>query len=390
MLQIWTGGINEYLGSHASAADALLIAHSFLGDAVIIFLFAISIRQATVRPILPLFLLLVLRQLLQITVSLPLSSGLIWRYPGFPSLFSNYSISGDFYFSAYVGIGILGMAEAVRSRKKWPIAALFALVLFQAFADIVLRSHYTTDVYTSIVTAIAVSLASRHLYAPIERLLKQTGEGVRPLLLFLIVLGTAGYFLSENAIGNQPIPDCGIDDAILSFFEPLNRFFHAHPGLADAQLIAMNTLMDAMTLMLAALSVWKRNIRPYLALGLFFFFRQMMQILISLPLPPEIIWHYPGFPSLFQTYQVSNDLYFSGHTGISLIAACELARFNLRWLTALGFSLFAYELISVIGLSIHYTMDVYTAIVTVFCVNALSKRAAGPVNGLLASLRYAK
>jgi len=40
--------------------------------------------------------------------------------------------------------------------------------------------------------------------------------------------------------------------------------------------------------------------------------RQVMQALCALPAPPNMIWRYPGFPSLFVTYSVGNDYFFSG------------------------------------------------------------------------------
>lgn len=37
------------------------------------------------------------------------------------------------------------------------------------------------------------------------------------------------------------------------------------------------------------------------------------------PLPEPYLFYYPGFPSFFVNYEKTNDLYFSGHTGMSVI-----------------------------------------------------------------------
>jgi hypothetical protein len=84
----------------------------------------------------------------------------------------------------------------------------------------------------------------------------------------------------------------------------------------------------------------------------------------GLPAPPNTIWHYPGFPSLLVTYGVSNDYFFSGHTAIAVLAVTEIARMGRRWLTALGVVIVLFEIATVLILRAHYTMDVFTGIVT--------------------------
>ena len=75
---------------------------------------------------------------------------------------------------------------------------------------------------------------------------------------------------------------------------------------------------------------------PFLALVIVLGLRQIMQALVSLPAPPNAIWHYPGFPSLLVTYGVANDYFFSGHTAIAVLAATEVARQGRRWLTGVA------------------------------------------------------
>src|SRR5262249_15229388 len=92
--------------------------------------------------------------------------------------------------------------------------------------------------------------------------------------------------------------------------------------------------------------------------------RQIIQSVVALPTPPNSIWHYPGFPSLLVTYSVSNDYFFSCHTAIAVLAVTEIARLGNRWLTALGIVVAIFEIATVLVLRAHYTMDVFTGIVT--------------------------
>jgi PAP2 superfamily C-terminal len=103
---------------------------------------------------------------------------------------------------------------------------------------------------------------------------------------------------------------------------------------------------------------------------------------VALPAPPNSIWHYPGFPSLLVTYSVSNDYFFSGHTAIAVLAVTEVARSGKRCLTALGILVAMFEIATVLVLRAHYTMDVFTGIVTGLYASHLAScisRSACPV-----------
>jgi PAP2 superfamily C-terminal len=104
--------------------------------------------------------------------------------------------------------------------------------------------------------------------------------------------------------------------------------------------------------------------RPFLGFVLVLGLRQIMQALVSLPAPPGVIWHYPGFPSLLVTYGVSNEYFFSAHTALTVLAATELARFKKVSLRILGVAFVLFEMATVLVLRAHYTMDVFTELVT--------------------------
>jgi membrane-associated phospholipid phosphatase len=97
-----------------------------------------------------------------------------------------------------------------------------------------------------------------------------------------------------------------------------------------------------------------------------------------------MIWHKTNVPTLLVTYGVSTDLFFSGHTGLAVLGAVELARTKKRALVALGFGIALFEAASVLVLRAHYTMDVFTGAVTALLVAQLAARVAPSCDRALA------
>jgi PAP2 superfamily C-terminal len=172
------------------------------------------------------------------------------------------------------------------------------------------------------------------------------------------------WFWTQSLIGKRALPDAGIGDQLLAFTAPANLYLHVHPLTANLLLIVSSAIIDALALFIFWRWIVQGLIRPFLGLVLVLGLRQIMQTLVALPAPPNAIWHYPGFPSLLVTYGVSNDYFFSGHTAIAVLAATELARLGKRWLTAVALLIVIFEIATVLVLRAHYTMDVFTGIVT--------------------------
>ena len=161
-LFVWTAPVNRYFFEHAGAADALLIVSSGLIDLLGIYLLAKWIFGTSVRPFLGLVILLGLRQLMQALVALPAPENSIWHYPGFPSLLVTYNVANDYFFSGHTAIAVLGATELARIGKAWVTAFAACIVVFEVATVLVLRAHYTMDVFTGAIAALYVaSLVSR-------------------------------------------------------------------------------------------------------------------------------------------------------------------------------------------------------------------------------------
>lgn len=162
-----------------------------------------------------------------------------------------------------------------------------------------------------------------------------------------------------------------ITDLLHTISEPLNRYFKKNRSAADKLLIISSAFIDIFGLFILLYALFGASIRPFVSLLILFTLRQLFQFICALPKPPGLIWHNPGFPSLLVTYEVENDFYFSGHTSIAVLAAIEFFMIN-PYLGALAGVIALFEIITVIVLRAHYTMDVFTAILAAFCATAVA------------------
>jgi hypothetical protein len=158
-----TAPLHDYLATSPCAANALLIVSSLGIDALGLFLLGSWIFAGQLRPFLGLAMLLILRQIMQALCALPPPPGMIWHYPGFPSLLVTYGVANDFFFSGHTAIAVFGAVELARLHKPWLTACTILLVLFEVAAVIALRAHYTMDVFTGLLAALCVAAISEPL-----------------------------------------------------------------------------------------------------------------------------------------------------------------------------------------------------------------------------------
>jgi hypothetical protein len=205
------------------------------------------------------------------------------------------------------------------------------------------------------------------------------------LLLRLVVTAVvlALWFWTQSLIGARTAPAAGIGDALHNLTAGLNSYFSQNPGAANALLIVSSALIDALGLFLLGRWLFGGSVRPFLGLFLLMALRQLMQAICALPPPPNMIWHYPGFPSLLVTYHVANDFFFSGHTAIAVFGAIELSRLHRAWLKASAVLLVFFEIATVLILRAHYTMDVFTGIVAALWIAHLVERISPRLDRLL-------
>jgi PAP2 superfamily C-terminal len=187
------------------------------------------------------------------------------------------------------------------------------------------------------------------------------------------------WFWTQSLIGARGAPASGIADRIHSATAAGNLYLHSHPAAANALLVVSSAIIDLLGILLLSMWIFRGEARPFVALVIVLGLRQIMQACVALPIPPDAIWHYPGFPSLLVTYGVANDYFFSGHTAIAVLGASELARIGKRWITLMGIGIVLFEVATVLVLRAHYTMDVFTGLVTGLYAAYLADRIAQSV-----------
>lgn len=137
-------------------ADGLLVASSAVIDLLGLYLLASSIFGGTIRPFLGLFIVFALRQMCQMISPLPPPAGMIWRDPGVPSVLVTYGTATDLFFSGHTAIAVLGAATLAGNFGPWGIAVGVAIAVFEIGVVLVLRAHYTMDVFTGVIAALWV------------------------------------------------------------------------------------------------------------------------------------------------------------------------------------------------------------------------------------------
>jgi hypothetical protein len=191
------------------------------------------------------------------------------------------------------------------------------------------------------------------------------------LRLLLIGGGLGAWFVTQRLIGSRTAGERGIADQLHRLTGGANDWLHRHPRAADALLIGSSLGVDAVTLFVLAYAVLGPSFTPFWGLLCLFLMRQACQAVVVLPAPPGIIWRDPGFPSLFVTYQVGNDFFFSGHTALAVYGAIQLATLGIPLLTGLGILTAILQMVLVIILRAHWTLDVVAGLFAALMVGAL-------------------
>ena len=169
VLHDFSAPLNQYLHQHPGAADALLIVSSGVVDLLAIFVLAEWIFGSSVRPLLGLFTLMGLRQVMQALCTLATPDNMIWRNPGFSSLLVTYDVANDYFFSGHTAIAVFAATELARLGRRWLTLLAVVVVLFEAATVLVLRAHYTMDVFTGLIAALYVAHLSERISPALDR-----------------------------------------------------------------------------------------------------------------------------------------------------------------------------------------------------------------------------
>ena len=189
--------------------------------------------------------------------------------------------------------------------------------------------------------------------------------------LLAVVGGLVGWFVTQRLIGERRSADGVMYDRLHQLTAGGNAWLHEHPGVARAVLIGSSLGIDVVTLFVLAYALFGPGFSPFLGLLGLFVLRQLSQALVALPEPAGIIWRDPGFPSLFVTYSVGNDFFFSGHTALAVYGAIQIATLGISALTIVAALLAVLQMELVILLRAHWTLDVLGGLFAALLVGVL-------------------
>lgn len=207
---------------------------------------------------------------------------------------------------------------------------------------------------------------------------------MNPIVLRLAVIAAALvlWFWTQKLIARKS-GATGIHDGVHRLTARWHRYFFRNRKATNRALIVSSFFIDVMGFALIALSVFGQTFAPFLGLLIVFTLRQVSQLCCTLPPPRGMIWHHPGFPSALVTYGVSNDLFFSGHTALAVLAAIEICQIAPWWIGGIALMIAIGEALIVLILRAHYTMDVVAAVFAAWFAADLAGRLSPGIDAWL-------
>lgn len=290
------------------------------------------------------------------------------------------------WLAAAPPVTVLGtQARSARLRKSYGPADRRACMINPSvlFGALIVSSAVASEV----VTMTDVQRTSSEDQGMGDRTIDAHGAPRWTRVLFVIA-GLAAWFWTQSLIGSRQLESGTIGDGIHELLAGVNQYLHHHPSAANALLIVSSAVIDMMGFFLLWYSIFGRTVRPFIGLLLLFAMRQACQWTCALEPPSGMIWHSPGVPSLLVTYDVTTDFFFSGHTGLAVLGAVELARVGGRRWLYLGVAIVAFEAATVLILYAHYTMDVFAGAVAARYASILAARLAPSCDRYLSRLSH--
>lgn len=177
-LHTLTARLNNFLLTNPRWADGLLIASSLVIDILSCFVLGYSVFGPSFRPFAGLMILFFLRQVCQALCALPPPKGMIWRSPGVPSLLVTYGTANDLFFSGHTALAVYGSIElGLWGGPAWAVVGAL-IVAFEMTAVLVLRAHYTMDVFAGAVTAFAAAVVAAWIAPACDHWLVEIGRQI--------------------------------------------------------------------------------------------------------------------------------------------------------------------------------------------------------------------
>jgi membrane-associated phospholipid phosphatase len=199
----------------------------------------------------------------------------------------------------------------------------------------------------------------------------------------VVAAALVAWFWTQSLIARKSAPKEGLGDVVHDLTAHWHRYFSSNDRAANAALIISSIFIDLFGLSLIGAAIFGVTFAPFVAILIVFGLRQICQSLCTLPPPPGIIWRNPGFPALLVTYAVGNDFFFSGHTALAVLGAIETAHFGPPWLAVIAGCIALGEMLIVLVLRAHYTLDVVAGALAAFLAAEAAAKLSPAVDAWL-------
>jgi len=196
--------------------------------------------------------------------------------------------------------------------------------------------------------------------------------------MFQNILLTTGVYLfwhftqiflehdNDDNVNNDKIVDRLHNSIILS---KLHNYLLNNMYITKLLIIVTTLMIDINMIYFFLEFIINNKIKPIVLLIGGVILRQLCQYINRLPMPKDVLWLDPGFPTLIMNYKVANDFFFSGHTLVSLIFGVELFLSNNIYVKMYSIFYMMMEILFVLASRSHYFMDVYGAVSTYFMMS---------------------
>lgn len=168
-----TTPLNTFFTQNNLARHLLLIFSSSLIDFQYLF-FCVHylLWGKSGRPIVFLVAFYLFRAFIQGIFMMRYPEGMIWDYPGIPSITISYDYTTDFFFSGHVGIMVFLSLENYKNKNY----EMMGLGIFGVFAEffvmVVLRGHYSIDLFSGIIFGHYFWMVSKKVCKVLDRKFK--------------------------------------------------------------------------------------------------------------------------------------------------------------------------------------------------------------------------
>jgi len=186
----------------------------------------------------------------------------------------------------------------------------------------------------------------------------------------------AFLFLAINSVTNVAIVNAEIfciQDKVINAIEGVNTYLRDNVTARNALLIIVALLLDISLFMLTyCWIVHGKTWRPVLTLFLFYLLKIICQNLFIYKYPENMIWEYPGFPSITVSYYKTKDFFFAGQIGLFLISAIELWSFGFKIFSVIAYIGILWNFFLMLALRGHYFIDLFSGLVAAHYFHMMS------------------